>query len=177
MEWALVLALSSLFAAPPAEVSFGAGVSTPSKVEIPYTIIAGDQYYDASVSGLRDYLDSIRESDPEIFAAMTPKANTLALRRNFSWVCYGLSLAALGVDVYLLLDRQVAFDSATPWVLLGSSIALGAAANLLQPDRSDFMSFVNAHNRQNPKTRLQLHVGWIPDGDNGTWLAMAMTNW
>jgi hypothetical protein len=177
MEWALALAFSTLFAAPPTDVSFGAGVTTPTKVDLPYTLVAGDQYFDASVSGIRDYLDSIRESDPEVFAAMKPKADSLALKRNFSWVFYGLSVAAIGVDAYLLLDRKVNFDSATPWVLLGSAVALGAVANFLQPDRSDYMSFVNAHNRQNPKTRLQLHVGWIPDHDHGTWLAMAIANW
>ena len=177
MEWALVLALSTLFGAPPTEMSFGAGVSTPSKVEIPYTLIAGDQYFDASVSGIRDYLDAIRDSDPEVFAAMKPKADSLALKRNFSWAFYGLSLAVIGVDAYLLLDRKVSFESATPWVLLGSAVALGAVANFLLPDRSDYMSFVNAHNRQNPKTRLQLHIGWIPDSDRGAWLAMALMNW
>src|SRR5262245_13063514 len=53
-----------------------------SRTKIPTHLRAGNQYYDASVAGLRAYVDSTKATDPQLYAQLAPEVDALEARAN-----------------------------------------------------------------------------------------------
>ena len=62
----------------------------------PNSLAVDGQYFDASVSGVRELVETYRDSDPDLYAKLTIKADKLAAMKTRAWVV-GIGTAAVGL--------------------------------------------------------------------------------
>jgi hypothetical protein len=141
---------------------------------LPHSFTASGQYYDASLSGVRSFVETYRTIDPQLYAQLDAKASDLEAMRTRGWIV-GLTTAGIGAAMVVggfLLYKPPAYGSAqtpdfTP-LLVGGCIGLPLLVfsyyigNAFAPGRTDFMDFVNYHNRLNPDHPLTWQLGWNP---------------
>jgi hypothetical protein len=128
----------------------------------PEHLAAGGQYFDASPSGFQDYLNSIKTTNPNLFAQLAPDADQLEKQ-----VVLGRTLIAIGMVAGaattlagFAADNRTTTETCT---LVGAGLLLtGAVAGVaVGPSRDDLVDLVNKHNRLTPPP-LQLQLGYDP---------------
>lgn len=154
----------------------------------PETLTYENRYYALNMTGLRAYLESIRESTPALYAQLDPELSRLESRRT---IATGVLIGGIAVGaasfLYAFIPRDEcvapspgdpnfaaaadAFDQCgrdrmtrmTTFSLIGlGSLGAGLLGNwLISPSRSDVLGFISDHNQRNP-TPLRLQVGFDP---------------
>jgi hypothetical protein len=154
----------------------------------PDTVAYESRYYEVNMTGLRNHLESIRESAPQLYRELDPKLSRLESRKAISTgvLVGGIAVAAVStVYAFIPTSECVAPSPGDPnfaaaneaWDRCGrdrmtrmmtfSLIGLGAlGAGLfgswaIAPSRSDMLGFISEHNEKNP-TPLRLNVGYDP---------------
>ena len=155
---------------------------------VPEHLQIGSQRFDASVAGLREYLEATKATDPKLYDQLAPDVARLESgeRRAQAALSVGVVLG-LASMVYgfasqddcrqpTLADRNFAADTAawgacndanntrmTMFGLLGAGVVVvgGAIALANWPSRSDLLDLVRKHNRLS-RQPLQLRVGYDP---------------
>jgi hypothetical protein len=141
---------------------------------MPHSFTVSGQYYDASLSGVREFVDTYRTTDPQLYAQLDAKASDLEAMRTRGWIV-GVTAAAVGVATlvggFMLYKPPPAGSTQTPdftplYVGAGVGIPLILFSywigNAFAPGRTDYMDFVNYHNRLNPNRPLTWQLGWNP---------------
>jgi hypothetical protein len=153
-------------------------VVVPVVTEDPEHLSEGGQYFDPNLSGLRDYLDSIRSSDPELYATLDPALASAESDRTWAHVMLwgvgvggGLSVLGLGLllhddcdngDFEITEAEDECMSSADTQdaaflVAAGGVFATGIVTGLLLlPGRPTFLRLLNQHNRLRPSSPLRL---------------------
>lgn len=162
--------------------------SNQSTVVIPEHLQAGNQRFDASVTGFQAYLESIRASDPGLYGHLAPDAARLEAREDRAKVvlaggiAVGLASVIYGVASRnncaqpSITDPNFAADSqawgacnqgnvdrmATFGFLgVGAMIAGGLVGYASWPTHQELMDLVNKNNRLS-KQPLQWQLGYDP---------------
>jgi hypothetical protein len=141
---------------------------------LPHSFTASGQYYDASLSGVRSFVETYRATDPQLYAQLDAKAADLEAMRTRGWIV-GLTTAGIGLGMvvggFLLYKPTPAGSGQTPDftpILIGGCVGVPLVlfsyyiGNAFAPGRTDFMDFVNYHNRLNPDHPLTWQLGWNP---------------
>jgi hypothetical protein len=155
---------------------------------IPSHLTAGSQIFEESVTGLRSYVDSIKATEPQLYALLEPDVERLESRRKAAHAVLVTGLAVgVASTIYAfagrsdcpepsVFDPNFAAKSAawgacndsnmttmSTFVLLGLAAAtvgsLGAAA--IYPKRAEVLDVVNKNNRASPEP-LRLQLGYDP---------------
>jgi hypothetical protein len=159
--------------------------STPT---VPSHLAVGNQQFDASVDGLRAYLETKKATNPALYMRLAPDLERLEAKSNQARAALVTGLVVgLAAGFFAFAGRQ---DCAQPspsapnfsanvaaWsacnddnarrMMLGGLVAGGAllagsaAAYALTPDRGDLLEFVNRHNRLSSQP-LRLQLGYDP---------------
>lgn len=158
-------------------------VPIPLRVE-KGTFAAGTQYYEADLSGFREYLETIRSDKPQLYATLDDELDGAETRRTLAHVLMwgvgvGGGLAVLGTGL-LLHDDCSAYtqdgltterdaedlmrcsDDATTQDLTFTGASIGVFAGgmisglLLLPGRPTFLRLINHHNRIEPAAPVTL---------------------
>lgn len=140
-------------------------VAPPAPPPPPSHISVGSQHYDGSISGMRSYLNSIQSSEPDVYRALDPKLQSLESNHTIgSLLLYGgTTIGGLIAIVPLLAHKPGDELSLTPlYVGLGVMLVSGTAGIIIRPGRSDFLQFINDHNRINPSSPMELRLGMTP---------------
>jgi hypothetical protein len=155
---------------------------------VPSHLVIGNQHFEASVSGVRDYLDSIKATQPLLYQQLAPDVARLEARQRhaIAALVIGGGLAALMVPLGLAAKKScpdpVLGDprfgaEVTAWGACndqnsatfttfalagaGALLAGGLAAVALMPRRADLLDLVNKHNRASAEP-LRLELGYDP---------------
>ena len=158
------------------------------QLEIPRHLVAGNQYFDASPAGFQAYLNTMKATNPELYAQLAPDADQLAARAStgrtilIAGFAAGLVSAIYGIaarnDCVLppVTDPNFAADSASwgacnrdnmtrmeTFGLLGVGLATAGLIGwvAVRPSRDELLDLVNRHNRISPQP-LQLQLGYDP---------------
>jgi hypothetical protein len=161
----------------------------PSRTAAPGSFVIDGQYFDATLSGLRRYMESLRTRDPQLYSQLDPKLAQLESRQNTALVVLGLGIGVgLASTIYAFAGRKscaepqvgdanfaaemntwgqcnddnMRFSSTFILLGLGAAMAGGFGAFAVSPSRSDLLEIVNQHNRL---SREQLHwqIGYDPN--------------
>jgi hypothetical protein len=168
---------------PPAAFTPDDVVATP-----PEHLVIKNQYFEGSVAGLRSYLETIKATSPQLYAALTPETARLETRRT---TAVALIAGGLGVGVLTVLaglatrsdchqpsinDRNFAAEvealsacdqgnmqHVALFGLLGFLATAGGMAGgiIAMPSHQDLLDVVNKHNRLSPDP-LRLQIGYDP---------------
>jgi hypothetical protein len=157
-------------------------------VYVPEHLQLGNQTFEASVAGLRSYLETTRSSDLGLYQQLQPDVAGLEDKQTTAEIALVGGLAAgAATMVYgfasnntctapTVSDPNFAADSAAwgdcndrnmtkqmTFAFLGAGIAVagGILAWAIWPSRQDFLDVVNKHNRLSPHP-LQLQLGYDP---------------
>ena len=155
---------------------------------LPEHLQFGDQHFDASVAGLRAYVDSIKSGDPGLWGQIAPDVASLESRQSSAKAALALGVVAgVATAIYgfastdncvgpTLSDPNFGADSATwgacnqrniskmaTFTFLGAGIMVvgGVIAYASSPGRQDLLDVVNKNNRLS-KQPLQLQLGYDP---------------
>ncbi|HLK92371.1 MAG TPA: hypothetical protein VKZ18_20925 [Polyangia bacterium] len=157
-------------------------------VVIPNHLALGNRIFDGSVTGLRDYLESIRTTNPQLYGQLAPDVANLEAQRTASRAVLVTGLVAGAASMLYafagqgscqepsLSDPHFAADSQA-WgacnqhkidmmALFGflgvAAITAGAVGGYaLAPSRSDLLEVVDKNNRLSPEP-LRLQLGYDP---------------
>jgi hypothetical protein len=155
---------------------------------IPSHLAIGSRVFDASVTGLRAYVESIKATEPQLYAQLAPDVERLEAKQS---AAYALAVIGLGVGVASTIygfaarstcqlpsvyDPNFAAKSAA-WgscsqhnldmtaeftvIGVGATIAGLIAAAAVAPHRSDLLEVLDENNRQSPEP-LRLQLGYDP---------------
>lgn len=136
-------------------------------VVLPSSLSIGGQYYDASVSGVENFMFALHSEDPAAWAQLQPEMERLRERRNWA---IGTAIAGNAAGLGLLVgsfftgsESMVSHLREPNWAMMGIGFGVSAAstlvAQILWPRRADMMDFVNKHNRLRPASPMQLQLG------------------
>ena len=130
---------------------------------------------DASASGLRQYVDSIKSTNPDLYAHLNPQVVELEdHRRKFlAGVIFSTSFVVGGGVV---IRSNIISQTGVLYMLgLGVLGALGCEISSLlwEPQRSDYEKILNDHNLENSKDKLHLSFEIIPTPQSSS-LAMRL---
>lgn len=150
-------------------------------VEQPSSLEVGGQYYDASIGGLRDYLESIRTTQPDLYANLDPEVSSLETRQTIAVLSMvGGGVIGLGLMFFPLIvpgpDCNAMYDIFDPerdrceddnltrlltFLGVGMGVALAGLLVFLivKPGRGDMLEVLNRHNRISP-TQMRLQLGY-----------------
>ncbi len=132
-----------------------------------------NQYYELDHEGLRDYLESIRYDQSDLYSTMNPDMEQLETdEKTARYVRYGAFVVAglLTVQGFMTFQseaRDAVDDPGSESSNNGSTMmtagvviaAIGVLIpNLIKPDKKDYLNFINKHNRQNPESPLQINA-------------------
>jgi hypothetical protein len=173
----LIAPLAHMMAMPPA----------PLRV-IPSHLAIGNRVFDASASGLRAYIESIRATEPQLYAQLAPDVERLESRQQQAWaVLIAGLIVGVSSTVYAFAGRSTcqlpsvydpnfaakiaAWDSCTDhnldltakfaFIGLGALVAGSAGAAVVAPGRSDLLDVLAKNNRSSPEP-LRLQLGYDP---------------
>ncbi|HXI59153.1 MAG TPA: hypothetical protein VNO55_23965 [Polyangia bacterium] len=174
---------------PPA--ASGPAVVLPTRYgagNVPSHLTFENQVYDASVSGLRTYLEAIRFKDAQLYAALDPELQRLEARHRAAVAVFLVGVGAgIASTIYAFAGRDNCpmpslndpnFQGATAaWgacndanmrktatfglIGVGSMVAGLFGASVIAPGRSDLFDFVNRQNSLN-REPLRLQIGFDP---------------
>jgi hypothetical protein len=136
---------------PPAHMLAAPGI-TPSN------IVSGNQYYDAGITGLSDYMGDLKNKNSKVHAELESDLASLRSQRLWSY----LVPAALTVGGIGLVFAGASSGSPSTPLMAISALALVAAVPaywILAPGRSDILKFINKHNQLLPSSPLKLNIG------------------
>ena len=187
---ALVTAAALLTAKGSAQANMLQPMTVPAShtVTVPSLLSIREQYFDATVGGLRGYLETIRSDDPELYARLDPRLSELETRQRAA-----VAVLVVGVGVGLVStvyafagrkscaspsvnDPNFAADmdawgrcnddnmrTTTTFALVGLGAVLvgGAVSAAIVPWRSDILEIVNEHNRLS-REPLRWQLGYDP---------------
>ena len=155
---------------------------------LPIRLSTGNQQFDLSVAGLRNYLETTRTTEPQLFGQLAPDLDRLEASATTARVFFiaGLTLGAASLAYAVLggktctsptVDDPTFGKDIEAWSAcndddlrmhaefgllgLGSLLAGGAAWLALSPSRADLLAFVNKHNRLS-RQPLHFEVGYDP---------------
>jgi hypothetical protein len=147
----------------------------PVGVPPPNSLSVGGQYYDASVSGVRQFVENFKDSDPDVYAKLSARADRLEAMKTRGWIV-GITTAVVGIGFvvggFALYKPNVPpgqTPNTTP-ILVGAVvgmpliIASSFVGRACAPSRSDYMDFVNYNNKINPSSPLRWQLGWTSGG-------------
>jgi hypothetical protein len=123
-------------------------------------ISAGNEYFDASVSGIGEYMERLQSNDAATYKKLLPKYESLKDQRMWAFVAGGGGFAAGFSATYFSVDRSVSSTGPLFMAAVVGFVAGGSLYWLLSPGRSDYMKFINDHNRMNPKNPLKFQLGF-----------------
>jgi hypothetical protein len=162
--------------------------STAHRRTLPSHFSVGDQYYDGTIWGLRSYLESIRTTEPDLYAKLSPDVDRMNSQMTTAAAFLGLGLiGGLGTAVYGIASRpscaepvlgdpnfarQVSELSSCHergmqrmmvFSLIGTGVLvtglIGAMA--VAPNRWDYFNFMNRHNSLSPRP-MRFQLGYDP---------------
>ena len=155
---------------------------------IPNHLAVGNQIFEANVTGLRAYLDSIKTTQPQVYAQLAPDVERLESQRSTArTVLVAGVVAGLAAGIYGFAGRpscqnpplsdpnfaahsdawsscnehNVETMAAFGFIGVGAIVAGGLAAWAIAPSRSDLLDVVNKNNRLSPEP-LHLQLGYDP---------------
>jgi hypothetical protein len=170
----------------PAQAAQPVEVVTP--VQIPNHLVVGNQVFEASVTGLRAYLESIKATQPQLYAQLAPDVESLESERTTARTVLAIGVVAgLALGIYGFAGRP---DCQEPSIYdpnfgaksdawgacnehninmmalfgflgVGAITAGAAGAWALSPSRTDLLEVVNKNNRLGPEP-LRLQLGYDP---------------
>jgi hypothetical protein len=178
--------------APMAPPDMASSAATPPPTypdpALPGHLGIGNQQFDASVGGLRSYLESIRSKDPGLYSKLDPQLQHLEGERTTATIVLAAAVGVgLASGIYAIAARKDCpapsisdpnFAASTAaWGACNDDnmhtttafglIGLGAMAAgvigwaAIAPGRSELLSFVNEHNRLTAEP-LRLQLGYDP---------------
>lgn len=180
---------SPLLAAPPdppspTPIAEGAPV-------IPNHLVAGNQIFEANLTGLRAYLESIKGTDPRLYAQLAPDVERLESKRTAARTALVAGVVAgLAAGIYGFAGRpdcqepsindpdfaaksdawgacnehNIKMMATFGFIGVGAIAAGAVAAWALAPSRSDLLDVINENNRQS-REPLRLQLGYDPSRD------------
>lgn len=155
---------------------------------IPNHLVLGNQLFEANVTGLRDYVESIKGTNPQLYGQLAPDVERLESQRTTArtvlaaGVLAGLASGIFGFagrsdcqspsitdpnfaaksDAWSSCNEHNITMMATFGFIGVGAIAAGAlAAWAIGPSRSDLLEVVNKNNRLSPEP-LRLQLGYDP---------------
>jgi hypothetical protein len=132
----------------------------------PESLTANGQYFDVSIGGLENYVDNLKISRPDVYVQLILELDRLRAKRNLSWVVAGAGVATGGaMMIYGWQAGPVFMGEPQPHagLMVGGVgvIALGMFATwYIQPDRKDYMNFLNKSNSLTPDSQLRWQLGF-----------------
>jgi hypothetical protein len=156
--------------------------------EIPNHLVIGNQIFEANVTGLRDYIESIRATDPQLYSQLAPDVERLESRQSTAQrVLVAGAVAGLASGIYAFAgqgdcqepsisdpnfagkldawgscnEHKIKMMATFGFIGVGAIIAGGLAASHIAPNRSDLLEVVNKNNRQS-REPLRLELGYDP---------------
>jgi hypothetical protein len=168
--------------------SVGRAQNHSGVVQLPEHLQIGNQQYDASVAGIRAYLEATKSGDPSLYGQLAPDVASLETRQEnaemalVGGLAVGVATAVYGIASRdtctspVVTDPAFAADVAAwgacndrnmsrmeTFGLLGFGAMLvgGVIAVVNWPRRADIMELLNKHNRLS-KEPLQLQIGYDP---------------
>lgn len=147
----------------------------------PNHIKYGDQYFDGSLSGLREYFDEyLMETNKKAYKKLNPKLKKLERNQRYAWAIGGVAVAGgliygltgLGdIGNCDLLDSACEAreeEKSNNALLISSALIIGGgiAFYVLNPSRKDIMRVINRHNKINKKAPLKWQLGLTPAGES-----------
>jgi len=166
---------------PPAPIEYAPPV-------IPNHLAVGNQIFEASVPGLRAYLESIKIAQPQLYAQLAPDVERLESKRTAArTVLVAGVVAGLAAGIYGFAgrpdcqdpsindpnfaaksdawgacnDHNIKVMAAFGFIGVGAIAAGAAAAWAIAPSRSDILEVVSKDNRQSPYP-IRLQLGYDP---------------
>src|SRR6266511_3878058 len=154
----------------------------------PSHFTVGDQVFEGSIGGLRSYLETIRSTESDLYAKLSPDVDRMQSRMKTAALLLGAGVVAgVGTTVYGLATRpdcvsppvgdpnfaaklgelSACNDRGTQRFMtftgigLGLLLAGGIGAMAIAPKRSDTFNFVNRHNSLSPRP-MRLDLGYDP---------------
>jgi len=154
----------------------------------PSHLTVGDQEFDATIGGLRTYLDATKTRDPGLFLQLAPDVERLETKRTEAVVAAGVGVVAATVSIVYAFSGQSTCSApavtdpafaaksdawaacnqnntqhAGTFALLGTgALAAGlAAAWAIAPSRADILDVINKNNRLAPEP-MRLQLGYDP---------------
>jgi len=136
----------------------------PIPVAAPEKLSAGSQYFSFTPKGMRQYLESVRDTQPTLWTRVDPSLSALEPRvRLSSWFGYGGALLSVGmVTTGIILSAADADPTGGPLVLglMGGGLVVGIGGfviwAVMVPKRDDLLEVVNLHNRASPPDPLRV---------------------
>jgi hypothetical protein len=179
---------SILGVAAPARAHMMMVTAPPPQVVLPTHISVGDQQFDASVSGLRAYVETTKVTEPQLYADLAPEVERLEARQSNALTAFAVgAVAGVAAGIYAVAgrsdcqepavtdpnfaakaaawgdcnDHNLQHTAAFTFIGIGAITAGGIAALVMAPKRSDIMEVVNKHNRLSPEP-MRFELGYDP---------------
>jgi hypothetical protein len=159
-----------------------------SRVVLPSHLSVGNQQFDASLAGIRAYLETTKSSDPQLYAQLAPDLEQLEAKRTNAIAAFAAGVTATVVVGVVGFAGQA--DCQSPSVTdpnFGAKSAAWGACNddnmrrleifgalgiaafvagtvtalAIAPTRADLMDLVNKHNRLS-REPLHFELGYDP---------------
>jgi len=155
----------------------------PGGVTAPNNIRAGSQYFDASVSGIGEYMEALRADNKKLYVDLLPSYDSLQRKQTISrittWGMAGVGATLFFGSISFLQTTNEGSDYKSvnnTALMLGMGIGVGSFLSywLLSPGRKDIMKFVNEHNRYSPQAPLDFRLGLAPS-HRGMMAAMSLS--
>jgi hypothetical protein len=122
-------------------------MASQNNVQVSEHLRVGHQTFDASVAGLRAYLDTIKSSDPNIYRQFDADVARLESKKTVAEIALlgGVALGVAGFDYWLMGGET----GRTPIAALGiGALLVGSMIALVNwPGRQDLLDVINRHNR------------------------------
>jgi len=161
-------------------------VVTPT--QIPNHLVVGNQIFEADVTGLRAYIESIKATQPQLYAQLAPDVEGLESERTTARTVLAIGVVAgLALGIYGFAGRpdcqepslndpdfaaksdawgacnehNINMMALFGFLGVGAITAGAAGAWAISPSRSDLLEVVNKNNRLSPEP-LRLQLGYDP---------------
>lgn len=172
---------------PPVEASFAAQPTHTGRY-VPTHLEVNNQYFDASPGGFRNYLETIRSTNPQLYADLSPDVDHLQSRQTTALTLLAVgAVAGIATAVYgiatrsdcvepPLSDPNFAADSQAwgdcdknniermaTFSFIGAGVLAAGfiSAWVMAPSRADLIDLVNKHNRASQEP-IHLQIGYDP---------------
>jgi hypothetical protein len=156
----LLVAVAVAAVSPSAAVAAPMPYVVPIPVAPPRYVSAGSQYYELTLPGMRRYVDSLRERQPQVWLRVDPSLAALeAKARRAAWVGWGGLAAGIGLAVGgIFVARDLDPTVGVVMILASVPVMVGGFIGwaVMVPRRDDLLEVVNLHNQLAPAQPLQL---------------------
>ena len=136
-------------------------------------------YYKYSVKGLREYMEEIKDGQPEVYNKLNLNLGRLEARQTTATVLLaGGVVVFLGSTIMFLVDKKIIYlehewgepteekEYKDYWLIIaGVGLVLGLSGSLFKPSDNDLRKFINEHNKLNPKHPIKIQLGYNPDSN------------